>query len=162
MFFELDEYKLDFSHLVTRAILAFVGLLVREQCSLGPVGICQILHTGSCFDIVGIQKFGSVVSYRNDEVEATKTCSSSRCAPYNVGEILVCAQAALSDACNASLDDLFPAQFNLSAIKDVLDKSDSQVKATVPSPLVGFTLFVASYAALDSTNGGTSMFLDPS
>ena len=65
-------------------------------------------------------------------------------------------QAALSDACTASLDTLFPPQFNLSDIKRVLDTAQPDVQSVVPSPLVGFTLFVASNAALDSTNGGSS------
>ncbi|CAL8471975.1 g11517 [Coccomyxa elongata] len=63
---------------------------------------------------------------------------------------------ALSDACTASVADLFPPQFNLSSIKADLDSSPPDVRAVVPSPLVGFTLFVASNAALDSLNGGSS------
>ena len=79
--------------------------------------------------------------------------------------ICLLAQGALSDACTASVDDLFPPQFNLSSIKEDLDNSPADVRAVVPSPLVGFTLFVASNAALDSNNNGTSSAIpaeDPS
>ncbi len=71
---------------------------------------------------------------------------------------MLLAQGALSDACTASVADLFPPQFNLSSIKADLDNSPPDVRAVVPSPLVGFTLFVASNAALDSLNGGSSAF----
>ena len=70
----------------------------------------------------------------------------------------VIVQAALSDACTASLDNLFPPQFNLSAIKRDLDNAQPGVQSVVPSPIVGFTLFLASDSALDSTNGGSSAF----
>ncbi|KAK9905638.1 hypothetical protein WJX75_003659 [Coccomyxa subellipsoidea] len=74
--------------------------------------------------------------------------------------IVACAStsvnAALSDACTASLDNLFPPQFNLSAIKRDLDNAQPGVQSVVPSPIVGFTLFLASDSALDSTNGGSS------
>ncbi len=53
--------------------------------------------------------------------------------------------------CAASLDDLFPPQYNVSAIRQALDSAQLSVKATVPNPLVGFTLFLASDAAVNGT-----------
>ena len=60
-------------------------------------------------------------------------------------------QGAQSDVCAASLDDLFPSQYNVSAIREALNSAQLSVKATVPNPLVGFTLFLASDAALNAT-----------
>ena len=62
-------------------------------------------------------------------------------------------QGAQSDVCAASLDDLFPPHYNVSAIREALDSAALSVKATVPNPLVGFTLFLASDAAVNATNG---------
>ena len=62
-------------------------------------------------------------------------------------------QGAQSDVCAASLDDLFPPRYNVSAIREALDSAQLSVKATVPNPLVGFTLFLASDAAVNATNG---------
>lgn len=64
-------------------------------------------------------------------------------------------QAALSDACSASLENLFPPQFNVTAIKRDLDNAEAAVKKVVPSPLTGFTLFLPADTALSNATGNS-------
>ena len=54
-------------------------------------------------------------------------------------------QAALSDTCSATVNDLFPQQYNVTEIHAALNRTNSPaLSALLPSPFVGFTLILAS------------------
>ena len=53
-------------------------------------------------------------------------------------------QAALSDTCSATVNDLFPQQYNVTEIHAALNRTNSPaLTALLPSPFVGFTLILA-------------------
>jgi hypothetical protein len=54
------------------------------------------------------------------------------------------------------VDDLFPQYRNVSVIKQQLNGAPAAVKAAIPNPIVGFTLFLASDSALDAAAGAIS------
>ena len=66
-------------------------------------------------------------------------------------------QAALSDTCSATVNDLFPQQYNVTEIHAALNRTNSPaLSALLPSPFVGFTLILAgdqAFANAKSASG---------
>ena len=69
--------------------------------------------------------------------------------------LLIALQAALSDTCSATVDDLFPAQYNVSDIKAALNRTNPALSDLVPSPFVGFTLLLVSNQAFADANSAS-------
>ena len=67
-------------------------------------------------------------------------------------------QAALSDTCSATVNDLFPQQYDVTEIHAALNRTNSPaLTALLPSPFVGFTLILAgdqAFANAKSASGG--------
>ena len=63
-----------------------------------------------------------------------------------------CMQAALSDACSATVEDLFPRQDNVTSIRGALNRTDPALSTLIPSPFVGFTLILAGDRAFADAN----------
>ena len=61
-------------------------------------------------------------------------------------------QAALSDACSATVEDLFPRQENVTSIRGALNRTDPALSTLIPSPFVGFTLILAGNQAFANAN----------
>ena len=61
-------------------------------------------------------------------------------------------QAALSDACSATVEDLFPRQDNVTSIRGALNRTDPALSTLIPSPFVGFTLILAGDQAFADAN----------
>ena len=89
----------------------------------------------------------------DQQVYERRRCVEHACGPQLFSSCLLCMQAAQGDACDASVDDLFPQYRNVTLIKQQLDAAPAAVKAAIPNPLVGFTLFLASDSALNNGAG---------
>lgn len=69
-------------------------------------------------------------------------------------------QAALSDTCSATVDDLFPQQYNVTEIKAALNRTNPALSSLLPSPFVGFTLILTgdqAFANADSASRKPSL-----
>ncbi len=66
-------------------------------------------------------------------------------------------QAALSDTCSATVNDLFPQQYNVTEIHAALNRTNSPaLTALLPSPFVGFTLILAGDQAFANAKSASS------
>ena len=70
-----------------------------------------------------------------------------------------CMQAALSDACSATVEDLFPRQENVTSIRGALNRTDPALSTLIPSPFVGFTLILAGDQAFANANSASCELL---